>query len=444
MPSNENHREPISSGLFVETWSAGATTVFEKAWLPIRIAFRPFQAYRHAGRPEDSLVRSSRTTAMWTLAWLIIVFVLGVFIRYGHDRIAGFQLAIGDYWHYPTSCRFAHLGFFPVDCLLSYVSCVLVAFLGQVIVKKSLDSAEALRLAGWLFPLSIVAACAHAFYPVLSRYSNEILFWLIGPKYFDLAVPRIGSSLAEFVFGMLAGVAVGTVLQHKRWFIGLFSAVVLIIANPLTNSAYIAYRNHVLDPFRDVFFRPAEYLLPAELALQRPSDLQEITFEPGGCSPELAGRWQLIYEPLQEHPGLLELDIDNEGCLEMITVTVSPERRLVLQADGIRHEVDLKEVAAVNDELESVDYLVASAITTDDGGVRLTLRTEVMYEFAMKTLSGMSIVTHQSSIGEERFIGSWGENDNEIVGTSEIRREIDGYQPMRREFKATLRRLTEE
>ena len=253
------------SGLVLESWSATASSRWRRVTLPWAIAFSPIKAFRRHGSLDRALSISPLRVLFFTLGWHIVLLVVIVAIHYGLDVLRGVRYVLFGYWNYPDSSRFGTVRLLPINVIIAWGQCLAVAIMGIVIAARGLTVRRTLRLTTWLFAFTLVAGPADVLFRLLwDRWLIGFLLQsdVLGPWVFFNG-HEIKDRVGDIVLGLLAGLAVGTVLQRRRWLIAAVSATSLAAALPVYNNIQSAYIRAVCLPLR----RLAELKLEDRVAL---------------------------------------------------------------------------------------------------------------------------------------------------------------------------------
>ncbi len=264
--TQEPQHEP--DALNLEAWVDTASSRFRRATLPWVIALSPVKAFSRRCRLEKALTVSPFRVFLWTLVWYVVLLVVAAGIRCGVDKLQGVQLTIGSYWNHPFAARFGAVGLLPVHIPLAWLQCLLVTIIGIVVAFRPLTVRQITRLTTWLFTFTLVAGSLHLLYGLLWSEVLDMLLLRL-PDVLALTAHTAGFEVMfrahDIALGLLGGVAVGTVLQKRRWLVTLVSAVALTILFPVYTHLQHAYAQSVHHPLRRLIV--AEPDLPVRITL---------------------------------------------------------------------------------------------------------------------------------------------------------------------------------
>lgn len=252
--AHQTRAELDMPGLVLESWLATASSRWRRAKIPWAVACAPIKAFRRHGSLDRALCISPLRVLLFTLGWHIVLLVAGVGIHYGLDVLRGVRYVHFGYWNYPNSSRFGIVRLLPINVVIAWMQCLVVVVIGIVIAARGLTVRRTLRLTTWLVAFTLVAGLADALYRVISNrwlydfvaHSSGQGLWL-----FNIVI-GLRHRIGDIVLGFLAGLAVGTVLQRRRWFIAAVSATALAAALPVYNNIQFAYIRAVCLPLHQL------------------------------------------------------------------------------------------------------------------------------------------------------------------------------------------------
>lgn len=247
--------ESEGAGLTLESWVGNASSVLRKAMLPLVIACSPVRAFSRRSSLENVLTISPVTVFLWTLAWYVVLLVVFGGIRCSLDKLQGMRLVIGGYWDHPDGFRFGSVRFLPAHIVLAWMQCLFVTLIGMFVAVRGLTVRQVVKLATWLLVFTLIAGLLDLLFGLLW---DRVLVWQVFklPGEFAMSVHDAGNAATDrahdIVLGFVAGTAVGTVLQRRRWLIAVVSAVVLALAFPIYAHVQLAYLHSVREPVRQL------------------------------------------------------------------------------------------------------------------------------------------------------------------------------------------------
>ncbi len=416
--------QPEEPGLLLESWAQTASRRGLNVTLPLAIAFSPLKAFRRRCRLDRILAVSPAKVFFWTLVWYAVLLVLGVGVHYGLDKLQGlkFEFVLGGYWSYPGMFRFGSAMYLPVNIPLAWMQCLLVSLIGMAIALRSLPVQQLPRLATWLFTFTLLGG-------LFAIVCGLLWHRLIAPRVFVLPTGwafrlrdvgiEVVYRVPDCVLGFVAGLAVGTVLQKRRWLIAIVSAAVLVAAFPVYFSAQSAYALSVYHPVRIFVFGP-DPLPPSSSTL-----LLGPTFTPGAGAPVLAGRWSVRYDDTDE-PAVY-LTFDTNGRLVRWQCRGSSG----LVANGQQHKA---RVAEAQDDIAAVQYRVLSRCARNDRRIVIQVRIERIYRHELSE----DLFAEIPEVSEETLSGILSEEEDRVTGTSVTIRDLPGAQFQPRELRRSF------
>jgi len=411
--------EPEQPGLVLESWHEAAKTLHGRATLPLVIAFSPIRAFRHRCDVDKILQGSPARTVLWCVLWYAAILVVGVGIHFGLNKLQGMRLVIGSYWDHPGSFRFGSAALLPVHVPIAWLECLLISCIGMAIAFRPLSPRQIARLATWLFALTLLAGIVATIYePIYQRLLAPNLIRLPVDIEWVFRIRDFGSELAyrsfDSVLGLTAGLAVGTVLQKRRWPIAITSAVLLAAAFPALASIQGVYAMSVYHPLRELVFGPPEMPPP------RPTLLLGPTFKPGTSTPALAGTWSVRYDNAEQPE--LQLTFDREGTLTRLKVGhCEPGDSGEFLADGQQHEAPVPDG---NHNVNAIHYRVLSGSEYAEGEIVVHVRLERNYTRTIRS----DLFEEIPDIAEETLSGVLSDDGYVITGTSVLIRVVPSVE----------------
>lgn len=409
--------EPERPGLTLEVWAGAASTVAQRAMLPLAIAFSPRKAFERRCRLENALTTSPTRVLLWFLVSYVFLMVISVAAHYTLDKVQGLQLVVGGYWNPSLGHRFGSAVLLPVHVPLAWTQCIVVALIGVVLGGRRLSAGKIVRLATWLLPITLLGGLFTILYdPLWHRFIAPWVFF--HPSELAFRLQDFGSELAwrgpDLVLGLVGGFAVGTVLRRRRWWIALVSAMVLVASFPAYLSVQRAYGVFVYEPARELAVGPRP------LPPVRPTLLLGPTFAVGGTDPALAGTWAIRYD--EEEQASAELAFDDAGALVHFRRTENGDSTghvMEFVCDGMDHELDVPEGNA--DSLQ-VSYRVLSGCERHRERISIHVRFELTYVRQLRE----DFFEQIPDVAEEAFVGVFDADEGSITGTSVYERDCPG------------------
>lgn len=414
--------EPEQPGLVLESWHQAAKTLRGRATLPLAIAFSPIRAFRRRCSVHEILKGSPARAFLWCLLWYAAILVVGVGIHFGLDKLQGVRLVLGGYWNYPGSYRFGSAAMLPVHVPIAWLECLLVSCIGMAIAFRPLSPRQTARLATWLFALALLAGIVATVYEL--SYQEVLapnLFLLPIDIEWAFRLRDFGSELMhrsfDIVLGLTAGLAVGTVLQRRRWAIAITAAVLLAVAFPALASIQRVYAMSVYFPLRELVLGPPEAPPPGSMLPLGP------TFQPGASTPVFAGTWSVHYDNVEQPEVYLTFDL--LGSLTRLKVAhCEPGDSGEFLADGQQHEAPVPDG---NDNVDAIHYRVLSGSEYAEDEIVLHIRLERDYRWRIRD----DFFEELPDIAEETLSGILSDDGDVITGTSVLIRDVPGieFQP---------------
>ncbi|MBN1491845.1 MAG: hypothetical protein JXA69_18180 [Phycisphaerae bacterium] len=390
----------------------------QRATLPFRIMVAPRRAFQHECRPTRILTTTPWSVLIWTIVWFALLVLVSIGVRYGLDRAAGMRWAVGSYWNPHLAVRFGSLAFAPLHLILTWAECAFVALVGMAISFRWLTPRQVVRLTIWLLPFALGAAI----FAILceAMYDHVVTRLIIGQLAEHLSgwagrqVMRWSRDLSvrsfDIALGLLAGIAVGTLVKRRRWLIPPLAATALTFAFPILFGIQRQTWITVYDPIIEAIYGPPQFPSRLPLAIGP-------TFTVGITAPSLAGTWHLEYTT-GDVSHTQQITIDANGSIAAVEQRkANSEQSIRFVADGQFHELKTPATAAG----DVSRYRVLGSCERFDEHVTINLRFEYVIERTKdNVLHGMPVDS------EEKLTGILADDNVTITGTSHYRLEAPG------------------
>jgi hypothetical protein len=330
---------PMREGLALERWQDNATDWWRRATLPWRIGLSPIAAFFRDCPMDQVLTRSPARFVPWVIFAILLLALANNTIMYEVDALRGIYTEFA-YDHGTPASRHCSLQLLPVHLPIIWLQGLAVCVIGMVIGWRPLSLRQVLYLATWLMGLALMAGCLATLYEI----AWELLLsrWSWGEPLLDhdlrLLLYSSGQEFtargADFLFGLLTGLAVGTVIGRRRWLVAVVSAVVLYAAVPLYWAVQgpSGYTGLIYWPVRDALWGPS---------LPFPDLERGPTFPVDAMEPSLAGRWSVQCDAERE-VHFAEIVIGSQGKptrYRMIDPGSVSDRLLIV--DGDFHDTEV-------------------------------------------------------------------------------------------------------
>ncbi len=334
---------PMREGLALERWQADATTWWRRAAFPWRVGFSPIAAFRRECPTDRVLTISPARYVLWIIFGFVALALANNAITYTVDGLRGIYSVFG-YEHGGSGWRYCSLSLLPVQLPIAWLQSVSVCVVGMAIGWRMLTPWQVVYLATWITGLGLLASSLATLYE--EAWDTFLGGWISTWRFIEpmslmriLDVARgLETRSSDLFLGLLAGLAVGTVMGRRRWLVALVSAGILYAGFPL----YVAVQGHygylglVHRPLRDAVL--GHPLPPPDLA-------QGPTFAADEGEPVLAGRWE-VHCKAGRDMAVTEIVIDTTGRLTHFRVVDpgSKQDRLFV-VDGESHEIEVTDWA---------------------------------------------------------------------------------------------------
>ncbi len=395
---------PMREGLMLERWWANATTWWRRAIFPWRVGMSPFRAFCRECPPDRVLTASPKRYVPWMILAFVILALISNTAAFVIDQATGVYAVYADDQG-DIGWRFGSFSLLPVHLPLIWLQSLAVCIVGMLIGWRPLSAQQIARLATWVAALGLLAGLLATLYH--AAWDTFLPRWMSTWRFIDAALlmrifdaaQGLSTRSSDLFFGLLAGLAVGTVAGRRRWTIALVAASMLYAGFPAYLEVQWHYERLIHAPLRNALLGP-----PAA-----PPDLSGgPTFDPHEAEPLLAGHWRIDCQAGRDM-AVTEMAIDAAGRPTRFRL-LDPESGLDrwFVADGQVHEIALTDP---NGAPATARYQCFAACRSAGSNVTINTRLEWY-------IDGGPAIGELASIYEYRFAGQLDVAAGSIEGAS--------------------------